>query len=83
LERDILSRQRKLKNARDEYRDELSLRQNEERNKLLRQVSEVVREIGKNEGYDLILTEGVAYFSKNVDLSDKVLSQLKKNFSER
>ncbi len=83
LERDILSRQRKLKNARDEYRDELSLRQNEERNKLLRQVSEVVREIGKSEGYDLILTEGVAYFSKNVDLSDKVLSQLEKNFKSR
>lgn len=80
LERDILSRQRKLKNARDEYRDELSLRQNEERNKLLRQVGEVVREIGKKDGYDLILTDGVAYYSKKMDLSDKVLSRLKSSF---
>lgn len=77
LERDIISRQRKLKNARDEYRDELTLRQNEERNKLLRKVAEVVRAIGKEEGFDLILTEGVAYSSKKVDISDKVLRRLK------
>jgi outer membrane protein len=83
LERDIIARQRKLKNARDEYRDELSLRQNEERAKLLKQVAEVVREIGKKEGYDLIITEGVAYFSKGVDISDKVLSRLKSSFNRR
>lgn len=80
LERDIMSRQRKLKNARDEYRDELTLRQNEERNKLLRQVAEVVRTIGKEEGFDLILTDGVAYASKRVDISDKVAKRLKKSF---
>lgn len=78
LERDILSRQRKLKNARDEYRDELSLRQNEERNKLLRQVAEVVKDVGKKEGFDLILTDGVAYASDRVDISQKVLNRLKK-----
>jgi outer membrane protein len=78
LERDILSRQRKLKNSRDEYRDELSLRQNEERQKLLRKVAEVVRKIGKDEGFDLILTpESVAYFNPKIDISDKVLARLK------
>ena len=83
LERDILSRQRKLKNARDEARDELALRQNEERNKLMRQVAEVVKDIGKQKGFDLILTDGVAYSSKKVDISDQVLSRLKKGFKKR
>jgi outer membrane protein len=83
LERDILSRQRKLKNARDEARDELALRQNEERNKLMRQVAEVVKAIGKEKGFDLILTDGVAYSSKKVDISDQVLSRLKKGFKKR
>jgi len=77
LERDILSRRRKLKNAQAEYRDDLALRQNEERTKLLRQVSEVVREIGKKERFDLILTDGVAFHSKRVDISDRVLQRLK------
>ncbi len=80
LERDILTRQRQLKNSRDEYRDELSLRQNEERKKLLQQVAEVVKKVGKDEGFDLILTpESVAYRHPRVDISDKVLSHMKKN----
>ena len=78
LERDILSRRRKLKNAQAEYRDDLALRQNEERTKLLRQVSEVVKEIGKRQKFDLILTDGVAFHSKRVDISDQVLRLLKK-----
>jgi outer membrane protein len=78
LERDILSRQRKLKNARDEARDELALRQSEERNKLMRKVAEVVKAIGKEGGFDLILTDGVAYASEKVDISGEVLSRLKK-----
>jgi outer membrane protein len=83
IEREIVTLRRKVQNSRDEYRDELSLRQNEERTKLLRQVAEVVKTIGKEETFDLILTEGVAYASKNVDISDKVLQRLKQGFKSR
>lgn len=83
LERDIIALRRKLQNSRDEYRDELSLRQNEERTRLLRQVAEVVKTIGKENSFDLILTEGVAYASKDVDISDLILSKLKQNFKAR
>ena len=66
MERELISLRRKLKN-----------RQNEEFNTLRRQVSEVVREVGKGDGYDLILTDGVVYHSKRVDISDKVLDRLR------
>lgn len=82
-ERDIIALRRKYQNSREEFRDELALRQNEERTKLLRQIAEVVKEIGKEERFDLILTEGVAYASKAVDISDKVLARLKRSFSSR
>lgn len=77
LERDILSRRRKLKALQDEFREDLTLRQNEEFNKLRRQVSEVVQEVGKSEDIDLILSDGVAYHSKRIDISDKVLDRLR------
>jgi len=77
LERDILSRRRKLKAQQDEFREDLTLRQNEEFNKLRRQVSEVVQEVGKRENIDLILSDGVAYHSKRIDISDMVLDRLK------
>ncbi|MEN8180284.1 MAG: OmpH family outer membrane protein [Pseudomonadota bacterium] len=77
LERDILSRSRKLKNAQTEFREDLNLRQNEEFKKLRTQIREVIQEVGKSEGIDLIVSDGVVYFSKKIDISDLVLSKLK------
>jgi len=80
LERDIRTRQRKLKNTADEYNDEMSLRLNEERKKLYLHIKEVVRKIGKEEGFDLIVTpESVAYANDKIDITDKVLSRLNRS----
>ena len=77
LERDILSRSRKLKNSQTEFRDDLNLRQNEEFKKLRQQVREVIQEVGKAENIDLIVSDGVVYFSKKIDISDLVLEKLR------
>ncbi|MEE9357030.1 OmpH family outer membrane protein [Candidatus Vondammii sp. HM_W22] len=77
LEQDIRSRRRKVKNAQDEFREDLTLRRNEEVNKLLRKVSEVVRQVGEEEGIDVILSDGIVYVSKRADMSNKVLERLK------
>lgn len=78
LERDILSRRRKLKNAQTEFREDLNLRQNEEFRKLRTQIREVIQEVGKSEGIDLIVSDGVVYYSKKIDISDLVLKKLKR-----
>lgn len=77
LERDILSRRRKLKNSQTEFREDLNLRQNEEFKKLRAQIREVIQKVGKSEGIDLIVSDGVVYFSKKIDISDLVLKKLK------
>jgi outer membrane protein len=77
LERDILSRTRKLKNAQTEFREDLNLRQNEEFKKLRQQVREVIQKVGKSEKIDLIVSDGVVYFSKKIDISDLVLEKLR------
>lgn len=82
LEQDIRSRRRKLNTTRDEYREDLNLRRNEEFNKLLRQVSEVVHQVGEEEKIDVILSEGVVYASKRVDLTALVLDRLKAQYKE-
>lgn len=83
LEKDIFSRQRKLKNAQEEFREDFALRRNELLNKLRTQVAEVVEEVAKDEKIDLVLSDGVVYFSKRVDISDKVVDRLKEKFQRR
>ncbi len=77
LERDLTSRKRELKNAQDEFRDDLNIRRNEELGKLQRSVYEVIVTLAKQEKYDMIVGDGVIYASEQVDITDKVLQQLK------
>jgi outer membrane protein len=76
LENDIRSRRRQLTTNRTEFREDANLRRNEAVNRLLRKVGEVVSQIGEEEQVDVILTDGVAYFNKRVDLTAKVLQRL-------
>ena len=80
LERDIVSRHRKLKNAREEYREDFNLRRNELQSLISRQVAEIVRQVGKEEGIDIILTDGVIFASQRVNISEKILQRLIEKF---
>nr|WP_207787723.1 OmpH family outer membrane protein [Candidatus Thiosymbion oneisti] len=80
LQTDIRNRGRKVKYAQAEFREDFSLRQNELRTKLARQVEEVVAELAREENIDLILSEGMVYVSKRIDISDKIIMRLKEKF---
>jgi Skp family chaperone for outer membrane proteins len=41
-------------------------------------ISEVIRSYGENNGYDFIFTEGVAYASDSVNITDEILKELAK-----
>lgn len=83
LQNDIRSRQRRLKYAQVEFQEDFSLRQNELRTRLVKQVQEVVVELAKEKGIDLILSEGVVHFSDRMDMSDEVIERLKERFRSR
>jgi outer membrane protein len=77
LDRDILSLQRDLQRSNDEFREDLNLRKNEEMNKLLAVIQSAIEGIGKEQNYDLIVYEGVAYASHSIDMTDMVLEKLR------
>ncbi|MGD8310813.1 MAG: OmpH family outer membrane protein [Chromatiales bacterium] len=81
LEKDIITRRRTLKNEVSAFQEDLNLRRSEEFNKLRRKVLEVVREVGKEDQMDIILSDGVVYSSKQVDISDKILERLRREAS--
>lgn len=78
LEKDILTRSRKLKTSKGEFQEDLALRQNEELNKLRKVIAEVIVEIAKKDGYDIVLEGGVVWAKDEINITDKVLKKLKK-----
>ena len=83
LQNDIRSRSRKLKYEQDEFQEDFALRQNELRTKLAKQVQEVVVELAKELGIDLVVSDGVVYYSPRIDISDKVIERLKRDAASK
>ncbi|WP_296896453.1 OmpH family outer membrane protein [Thiohalocapsa sp.] len=83
LQNDIRARKRRLRYAKAELQEDFALRQSELRTKLVKQVEEVVRRIAKEQDIDLIVSEGVVYFSERIDISADVVERLKEEFRSR
>jgi len=83
LERKIRAKSRDLKRTKEEFREDLNIRKNEEFERLRRRVFEVIQSISKKENYDLIVSEGVLHASKKVNITNLVLEQLKKDDAAR
>jgi len=84
LRNDIRNRDRKLKYAQAEAREELTLRQNELRTKLGKQVEEVVQGLAKDRKIDLIVSgDAVFYFSERIDISEAVVERMRSKYKAK
>ena len=74
-EREIANLNLQLQTRQREFREDLSLRQNEELAQILAKADKAIRAIAESEQYDVILQEAV-YRNPRVDITDKVLKYL-------
>ncbi|HEY9148612.1 MAG TPA: OmpH family outer membrane protein [Gammaproteobacteria bacterium] len=81
MERDILSKKRELKRSRDEFAEDFNIRRNEELARMQREIARSIVSLAKEMGYELILESGVIYASERVDITEKVIERLKKDFA--
>ena len=81
LKRKITLLRRDLERDKLAFKEDVSIRQNEELVKLQKSVLKSIQTIAQKEKYDLIISEGVIYASKQIDITDKILAELKKQYS--
>jgi len=85
-EEQLVSRQRELR-ALDrerkllvqEIKDDFTLRKNQEMSKIQKSIIDAVRDIGKEESFDLILMSGAVYVGPKIDITSKILQKLSAN----
>jgi outer membrane protein len=61
-----------------ELREDIDIRRREEIGKLQQKINEAIEEMAKKDKYDLILYQGVAYASKEIDITDELIKVLVK-----
>jgi outer membrane protein len=76
LSRDVREKRRELARLQDEFQEDINIRRNEELDKIHQVITRVIRELGKSSKYDLILSDGVLFWSKRIDITDQVLRRL-------
>jgi outer membrane protein len=74
-ERDLANLNRDLQRAQREFREDLNVRQNEERAAFQDRVNKAIGDLAEREKFDLILQEAV-FVSTRIDITDKVLRLL-------
>jgi len=77
-ERDLSNIKIEFQRKQRELREDVNLRKNEELGSLQDRINKAVTAVAEAEGYDLVVYGGVAYASKKVDITDKVLKSLGK-----
>jgi len=78
LEKDILNKKRDAKRSQQEFSEDFNVSRNEELGKLQRRIVEAIREIAKDQKFDLLLTDGVIYASPQIEVTAQVQQKLSK-----
>ena len=83
LKKDIITKIQALKQKEAVLTQEVGSVRNQELAVLQQQVRGIIDDIAKKGKYDLILSEGVAYSSEKLDITDKVLDMMKAAFKKK
>jgi outer membrane protein len=75
-ERDLANQSRDLQRMQREFREDLTLRRNEELAGIQERANKVIQQIAADEKFDLILQDPVVYASQRIDITDKVIKAL-------
>ena len=75
-EREYRKIERRMKRDEQEFREELNIQKNQEFKKVRVYVLNAIATFAKSHNYDMIISDGVLFANKTVDVTDKVLLEL-------
>lgn len=78
LEKELNNKKRNAKISQQEFSEDFNASRNEELGKLQRRIVEAIREIAKDQHFDLLLTDGVIYANEQIDITAQVQQKLSK-----
>ncbi len=75
------SLERRIKRSEQDFREELNIQKNNEFKQVRVLVLEAIARFGKQNDYDLIVSDGVLFAAKRIDVTERILEGLMKDFS--
>lgn len=82
LQRQADALRRSVERTRQRLREEFSTRVDQELDRTWPSINEAVADFAREQGYDLIVQSPVIYVSGRIDVTDRVLDRLKREYSQ-
>lgn len=77
LDRESRGLERRIKRSEQDFREELNIQKNDEFKKVRILVLEAIGDFGREHDYDLIVSDGVLFANKRVDVTERILESLR------
>ena len=81
--REIDALERSVKRTRDELRGELKSRSDQELDKSWQEINNTVVDYAREQGLDLVVPSPVVYADPRIDITDRVLERLRRDFQTK
>ncbi|GMV28733.1 MAG: hypothetical protein AMXMBFR59_08580 [Rhodanobacteraceae bacterium] len=81
--REMDALERSVKRTRDELRAELKSRSDQELDKSWQEINNTVVDYAREQGLDLVVPSPVVYADPRIDITDRVLERLRRDFQSR
>lgn len=82
VQRDIVVKRREIQRTQEAFRDDFNLRRNEALGALQRQILRVVEEFAEQEGFDLVVSDGVVFASNSINITDRIIERLRRQYEQ-
>jgi outer membrane protein len=82
LQRQAEALRRSVERTRQRLREEFNKRVDQELNNTWPIINETVAEFAREQGYDLVVPSPVVYVSGRIDITDRVLERLKRDYAQ-
>ena len=83
LERELRKIERRVKRDEQEFREELNIQKNQEFKQVRVSVLDAIASFARLHNYDLILSDGVLFANKRIDVTKQVLVELQQAVSNK
>lgn len=81
LDRETRGLERRIKRSEQDFREELNIQKNNEFKKVRILVLEAIAKFGEQHDYDLIVSDGVLFANKRIDVTERILESLEREFA--
>lgn len=81
LQRQSDALRRSIQRTQQRLREDLATRQDQEIDRTWPQINEAIADYAREAGYDIVVQSPVVYYSGRIDITDRVLDQLRRDFA--